>query len=460
VRGAVRLTALVAATCAQSALAWGNGALPATIQVLLPPGAPKTIVVATTFGLITSADDGATWGWICEHDEGDQGKAYQLAAPPGARILGLATEGLVRSDDLACGWSFLLERSTALPYDYFPDPVDPDRVLALALLRDGMLTSAIIQLTVGAAGMHVLYSAPMGVELNTVEIARANPRIVYATLRTQGGTQSARLARSDDAGGTWTLVTPAPAVPELGIVAIDGADPETLWFRVRTDSGDELQVSRDGGKTLALALAPAGRNMTSFVRLPNGHLLIGWQDVEHGFIDRSTDGGKSFAPLATPLHPRALAERDGKVYAATDAVADEYALAVSADEGTSWTRVMAFADVTAIAACAGPGTAAGAICAASCGTLTTRKVFAPGTCPPDAGAGAVEDAAAREDAGPGGDASGEDRTTDSASPTAAGGSGCSCGVGHVHQPRSLSALLLVAALAARARVRRRRARLG
>jgi hypothetical protein len=458
----VRLAAVCLAVAALGpAVARANGALPATIQVLLPPAAPGTIIVATTFGLITSADGGATWQWICEHDAGDQGKAYQLAAPPAVRVFSLATEGLVRSDDVGCGWSFVLERSTALPFDYFPDPGNPDRVLALALLRDGKGTSAIVELTVGAtAGMHVLYGAPMGEEVNTVELARANPRIAYATLRTQGGAVPARLARSDDAGATWAVATPSPSVVDFGIIAIDGADPETLWFRVPLDAGDQLQVSRDGGKTLALALAPPGRIISSFLRLPNGHLLVGWQDIDGGYIDRSTDGGKTFTPLPTPLHPRAMAERDGKIYVATDAIADEYALAVSADEGTSWTKVMAFADVHAVATCAGPGTPAGAICTATCGVLTKTKVFAAGTCgtdTPDAAAPVDGPDAAMPDVTPGEDASTGERTPDPGSLTPGEGGGCTCQMGRPPAPRTAGPLLFGAAFAAVILFRRRRA---
>ena len=81
---ALALALTVAAVLAPGQ-ARANGALPATIQALLPPDAPGTTIVATTFGLITSIDGGARWRWTCEHALGDQGSAYQLAAPPAVR---------------------------------------------------------------------------------------------------------------------------------------------------------------------------------------------------------------------------------------------------------------------------------------------------------------------------------------------------------------------------------------
>src|SRR3981189_1117880 len=75
--------AALLAACLVPAPASANGALPATIQVPLPPAAPPTTVVRTNFGLISSTDGGGSWRWTCEHDRGSQGRAYQLAAPPG-----------------------------------------------------------------------------------------------------------------------------------------------------------------------------------------------------------------------------------------------------------------------------------------------------------------------------------------------------------------------------------------
>ena len=99
------------------------------------------------------------------------------------------TEGLAASDDSACGWSLVMDRQAVLPYDHFPDPGDARRILALGLVRGAPeRTSVLVELLLGGAVLpatpRVLYSAPPGETLTTVEIARAAPGRTYATLVT------------------------------------------------------------------------------------------------------------------------------------------------------------------------------------------------------------------------------------------------------------------------------------
>jgi hypothetical protein len=449
--------ALVSATAARSA--WANGAFPATIQVLVPAEAPQTILVATTFGLTWTTDGGASWHWHCEHDQGLQAQAYQLGPPPSSRLFGLGTAGLVTSGDLACSWSIVMDNETAIPLDYFPDPVSADRLLAIGINRTLAHDRSLFELTLGNAAtsratLRPLYTAAMGDDLTTAEIARSNPRIIFTTMvgRAGAGALSARLGRSNDGGATWSVISPLPATADLGIVAIDPEDPEKLFFRVATDLGDQLAVSSDGGKTLATPLAPPGLVFSSFVRLPNGHLLAGWQDIDRGYMYRSIDGGATFTLLPATLHPRFLAARAGQVYAATDIGVDGYALAISDDEGTTWRRLMGFEDVTAGAVCPGIVPA----CVATCQTVVLQKVFDPAVCAgpvPDAG---VDAAAIDPDAASPPDDAGADTQAGPADDDA----GCSCRlVDSGGGPGGFAVVLGVAAafLTIRARARRRAA---
>ena len=413
-----------------------NGAFPATMQVLLPPQAPETIVVATTFGLTWTIDGGAHWHWHCEHDLGLQAQAYQLGAPPASALFGLGTAGLVASVDLACSWSIVMDNETAILLDYFPDPGAADRLLAIGINRTQAHQRALFELKLGNGttshvAVRTLYTAAAGNDPTTAEIARSDPQVIYTTIVDRSGAEPmARLARSNDGGTTWTIVAPTPATANLGIVAVDPVDPEKLVFRITTDLGDQLALSSDGGKTLATPLAPPGLTFSSFVRLPNGHLLAGWQDIDRGYIYRSTDGGATFTLLASRLHPRFLAARAGHLYAATDIGTDGQALAISDDEGDTWRRMMAFEDVTPGAAC--PGIVPS--CVATCQTVVLQKIFTPSACAAplsDGGGGAKGDAATPDaaaapgDAGPRVDAArdedaGRDEDADA---------GCSCRLG-------------------------------
>jgi MYXO-CTERM domain-containing protein len=415
------LAAALLSLAATDALA--NGALPATIQVLAPPDAPATTIVTTNYGVITSTDDGGHWGWTCEHGLGQQGKAYQLTAPPASRLVGLATDGLVASDDLACGWSLLLDQQTVIPVDYFPDPNRGERVAVLGISRQQQRIYQVAELP----GPRILYTAPAGQKLTTVEIARSDGQVLYATLIPDDPTASASLARSTDGGATWTVVTPAPPVPDLGILAIDQADPRKLYLRQVASDGDRLLVSEDAGQTLRMARAPL-RVMSAFRQLPSGHLLVGWLDVDRGYVERSSDGGTTFTVLSPTFHANSLAERAGRVYAGLDHFADGYVLAASDDEGDTWRRVMGLGDVV-ISGCAP------AECAGTCRGLIQRKVFTPAACgiPPDAG---VVDA--------GVDAPVDASSVDAGEAKSEGG--CSCRVGRESRSPAYFVLVLVLVL--------------
>src|SRR4051812_2280917 len=238
----IRIAALVAALLAGAlATARANGALPATIQVLAPPDAPGTTIVTTNYGVISSTDGGGHWSWICEHGLGLQGKAYQLAAPPGGRLLSLANDGLVASEDLGCGWTLALDQQTIIPVDYFPDPGNPARMMVLGISRQQQRIYQIAELLAGA-GPRILYTAAAGLRLTTVEIARTDGRILYATLYPDDPTASASLARSEDGGTTWTVVTPTPPVHDLGILAVDARNPRKLYFQAVSSDGDRLAI--------------------------------------------------------------------------------------------------------------------------------------------------------------------------------------------------------------------------
>ena len=79
---------------------------------------------------------------------------------------------------------------------------------------------------------------------------------------------------------------------------------------------------------------------------------MGW--VEFASVPalfRSRDRGTTFEELPRPPSIRALSQRNGMVYAATDNFGDGYALGTSVDEGTTWRAMMSYADVKAINPC-------------------------------------------------------------------------------------------------------------
>ena len=459
------LIALLLATGASSAR--GNGALPATTQILLPPSAPDTFIVGTNFGLVTSTDRGATWQWICEHGAGNLGSSYQLGAGPEQPVLALAVDGIALTRSLGCTWSSALEEKDLLAVDYFPDPNDGNRLMVIAFLLAAPGGYALLEVTLtenAKSTVRQLYAPPNGEVLRTVEIARSNPKVIYATvIAFEGTTRTARIARTEDGGITWTLTSPAPAQPDLGILAIDPGNADTVYLRSITNNGDRLMVSLDGGKTLRNALDPF-LVMSSFVRLDNGHFVVGWRDLHRGFIYRSTDQAATFTRLPPTFQPLALAQRDGHLYATSDISTNKFALAVSDDEGETWTQTLALQDVSATAACPN----ALDLCSAVCDRLQPASIFNPQVCTTAAGApdAGDRDAAAEANDDATGDspvgrdedvpAAAPDAGADGAAGPASKAGGCSCAIiaGRTRRPDTWSLLIAVSLTAIMLRRRR------
>jgi MYXO-CTERM domain-containing protein len=422
--------ALAVAISLGAGRAHANGAFPDSLRIFVPADRPAEIILATNFGLIISRDDGATWDWVCEHGDGYLASQYQHAAPPSRRLFGVAPGGLVYTDDDACSWSLAADLTSTTVIDAFADPVNPNRVLALASFVDpggqpknGLFVSADAGKTFGAPR----YLAPPESTLYSVEVAASNADRVYVTtFRANLGVLGSAVVRSDDGGGTWTVsdVTAVTGDRIVRIAAIDPLDPQKVFFRV-TGSEDAIGLTNDGGATLTLPLVVTTQ-LTGFLRRPNGQILVSALDLVDGALYQSTDSGQSFSRMATRLSIRALAERSGKLYVATDNFMDGFALAVSTDDGATFEPLLRFDQVRGVRACGNLVAA----CVSSCSALINVGLFTPSTC-------------ANRDAGP----------ENGLKPPPSSSKGCGCHVWPGDRPSvpGLSAFAIVVAL-----VRRRR----
>jgi hypothetical protein len=407
--------ALVLVALPSAALA--NGAFPDTAQVLLPADRPATIVLGTNFGLIISDDGGGHWRWTCEHGDGAAGYRYAFSVDQ-RRLVGLAGRAIIVSEDLGCTWRGV--GAAGIPFDFFPDGADP--ALALALGEDiASRIDAISRVDLGEASgaPRVLYQAPTDEQLTTVESARTDPRVIYATLNPATSSGRTRLVHSTDGGQSWATdaIDAPPDAADLRIAAVDPRDPLKIYFRSGTGlgQGEALLESDDGGKTTHSTFSTATGALAAFLPLADGALLS-VLDLGVGRLYRWD--GAAFIEVPAHLSARGFAERGGLIYAATDNVADGFAVARSRDRGVTWERVMGFGDISGISACGDlPG-----VCTGTCSMLAMRGTVPPSVCSTvvavtvDAGSDASPDAAAA-DAG----------AADAGVP--AGGGGCSCRVG-------------------------------
>jgi hypothetical protein len=377
--------------------ALADGAFPESDAVLLPIDRPQQIILSTNFGLIISDDDGATWQWTCERAETSMASTYALGAPPQEFIYALSPEvGLATSDDLSCRWIRAGGAlASTIANDVFPDPTDSRRVLAIAAApADAGIGADVVYESMNAGETFdatPIYVASAGDRLVGVEIARSDRRIIYVAIAAPG--PHPVLARSDDAGATWSTFDLAPSIGArtARIIAVDPIDANVIYLRAIGAGTEWLAISRDGGMTFTTPITLAGGSLSAFARLASGTVLVaglvpGDGGTTAGVAWRSGDGGVTFDDwtLAPMPRLRALAERDGKIYLAGSNYMDGWALAVSSDEGRTIQPLARYDQVSAVRPCVA------AICQDLCDEQAGRRIWAPEVCNPsplDAGGG-------------------------------------------------------------------------
>jgi hypothetical protein len=390
-----RLTPLIAAfaACAFSATARADGAFPDTQSVLLPSDLPRTIVVGTNFGLVVSADDGATWQYSCENTTTSGGRIYSMGPASDDRVFAISVHGAVVSPDLGCSWSigsgFDAEDAVL---DLFASPGDPAQVLALAFITTA--TGNLYSLYHSGDGgvSYQKLSPPMAAnsQLTGVEISRADPLTWYITLYDVDPTTrhaAPRLLRTADAGATWQSIDLQPSLGAhtVYIAAVGRSDPRMLFLRVvgSDDQGkpfDEIAVSRDGGETMVNVLTVSSASFTAFLERASGIILVtGWMSEQGGagapLGFRSQDAGNTFDAWDPKVHVRGLAERGATLFAAAnDALPNEFALGSTDDEGAHWEPRLHFAQIGAVRSCSA------AECMGDCYVQVAVKLFPENVC--------------------------------------------------------------------------------
>jgi hypothetical protein len=352
VRRTADAVAIACVLAAWPAAARANGAFPDSQTVITPADRPNQIILVTNFGLVISENGGQSWQWSCEVDNNAFGQLYQLGPAPRRRLFTSATKGLAYSDDGTCGWQIAGGAvATQAVTDFFPDPGDADRVLAIGIAS--AIYSVFASSDGGATFGPTVYRAISGDAITGVEIARSDPNIIYLAMNTAADTHP-KLARSIDGGANF-LETNLVSDLEPGlirIIAVDAKDPAVVWLRWMAPENQAIAVTRDAGLTASKPLSIKGY-FTSFVELPSGALLVA-AVIDAGVttvLYRSDDGGRHFAPVMGQPKIRALSYRAGILYAATENFGDGYALGVSSDEGRTWRGIMAYDQIEAILPC-------------------------------------------------------------------------------------------------------------
>jgi hypothetical protein len=441
------------AIVAASAPALANGRFPAAGQAVVDPKDPAHLVVRSTYGVLSSRDAGATWGWICEEALGMSGNEDPSVAiaSGGGLVVGLF-EGLAVARDGGCAWSIVPATKDKYVIDVSASRAAPEDVIALASNGTGassFVTQVYRSKDGGASWSQLGADLPASLLGLTLDAAPSASARLYVSGVVAAPENVGALFRSDDGGATWSK-QPIPGTDGTHlpyIAAIDPKSPDTVFVRVSTGGDDVALVTRDGGASFTTFHTAKG-SLLAFAIAPDGsEVLLG------GDKDGLWRGPTTTLALeqVASIRARCLAWADDAVYACGDEFADGFTLGRSKDRGQTFTAAMHLGGV-----CGPLGCPAGTTVATTCPDRwpVTQEIIGATGCGGGGGASA--------DAGAGGSAATTTTSTTTATAApASGGSSGGCALGGAG-PRGRLGLgaagaIGLAALAALGR-RRRRAR--
>ncbi|MBK8252614.1 MAG: hypothetical protein IPK82_08090 [Polyangiaceae bacterium] len=390
-----------------SAPAAANGRYPAAGLIVLDPSDPKHIVVRATYGLITTADGGDTWKWVCEQSVGfSDNEDPMVAITQNGTLLAGVFNGLSVSTDRGCNWSFVGgDLTDRFVVDLSTEKQAPQNAVAIA--SNGIGGGKFLTQVFESKDNGVNWSQ-LGADLSedvlglSIDVAPSNDQVVYITGRAAAPTYTGVLLRSKDRGASWeTFEIPgANDTHPPYLSAIDPTNPEVVYVRLDAGEADQLVVSTDGGQNWTNVFEKTG-GLLGFALSPDGKKVAIGGDKD-GLWTAPTDTF-AFTKVAD-LRVKCLLWTDQVMYACADEFKDGFHIGVSENEGKTFI----------------PFEHLNEICELECPQGTTTRL----ECPKQWGAVALTIDAKSCGAGASGGAGGTGGTGGSGA--TGGGGGCSC----------------------------------
>jgi hypothetical protein len=337
----IALVTLAASLSLSGADAQANGRYPSAQFFVVGEGANRgRIAIVTTFGIVFSTDGGRRWGWACEDAIGYTGTYDPAIAmgSDGSLIAGLP-DGVSRTAGRDwCRWS--------RPASFASEPVTD-------LTSTG--TAVLAAVTPPASMQYVSRSDDDGQTwtrgwtrpefyAHTIDVAPSRASRVYAT----GWVRGARPAmfRSDDGGGFFSEVTQNFSGGYIAFIAwVDPLAPDRLLVRADLDpAGALLLLSDDAGASFR-TLFRAGSPLIGVAAAPGARALWASSTALTERIQRSTDGGSSWAPVTSTLRPRSMRFVDETLFATANELSTGFSFACSRDQGDSWTPMLVLSEL-------------------------------------------------------------------------------------------------------------------
>lgn len=151
------------------------------------------------------------------------------------------------------------------------DPSQPSTLYAGALTGTGVGGCGIWKTLDRGNTWHPIADALPSLKVSALAIAPGQPQTVYAAILSRSS-DSGSLYRSNDAGGTWTLVGQSPALRGRALI-IDPTTPSRMFMA----TAQGVHRSIDGGAGWVTVLAPAGASVSDLAIDPTvpSRLLAG-----------------------------------------------------------------------------------------------------------------------------------------------------------------------------------------
>jgi hypothetical protein len=280
-------------------VALANGRYPLAQQLLVDPSDPTHLFLRSTYGVLSTADTGATWSWLCESGIGyDPGEDPMMAILGDGSVLAGASTGLFVTRDRGCSWPKDATIGERFVRDLAPES-DGVHALALTVLvgEDGHYATGLWRSPDHGATWAALPSMTAHSVLPfTLDPAPSDPQRIYVTGAVLPDTNDAGTAssgdgpgalfRSKDGGATWEqrLIAGTSRQSAPFIAKVHPTDRDTLFVRVRgewngTDKVESwLLYSNDAGETWR-ELFRAKADMLGFALAPDGSVLLGMGDT-------------------------------------------------------------------------------------------------------------------------------------------------------------------------------------
>lgn len=319
-----------------------------------PSGPAERLFIRTQRGFVVESPATRDFRFLCNAFLGVQdGENASLALWEGDTLL-LTTyvRGVLMGSSDACTWSAVAAVSSAPAFD-------------VAIAKTGGEEVAYVVGGPPHAGEHFWAGRNRGTTwtplANTdqpytrVRIAAGDHRRVYMTGidLTATGAVIHRLGVSDDAGRTVVdrLITLGANDLQARVLDVDPVEQDRVYVHVESNSNelaDRLMVTDDAGQTFKNAMTMHA--IGGLAQSEDGIRV--WVGGKEG-IYRSMDHGESFAPVASAITTvTCLALHGGRLYAC-GFLDNQLMVAVSDDDGDSFSKVVSFDQIRQTVDCSG-----------------------------------------------------------------------------------------------------------